>query len=282
VNELLDRVENERSWIDAYEVEQLLVNLFDDHTLTTELGLRILEAKSVLRPALAGWYEERADKDPSGSERTLLARLVNDLQWRYTVNEVKRRYTNEITRNCGWLFIAALGIFVVLRASGPLMPDAQDAWRLGIVAAAGFWGASFSMIIGLKERLEASELDALKVMRSKWLLVARALIGVGAALILYFFLQSGVLAGSAFPTIDDGSALEGKALGLLIAWSFLAGFSEKLVPSLLAKTEEHSETRPPLSAPVASAPVAARLDAVETDSPKVAAAATEGKQNTEA
>jgi hypothetical protein len=252
---------DQRAWIEAYEVEQLLVHLFDEKTLATELGLRSLEAQAVLRPAVASWYVEqdaKTDKAAIADRRALLARLVNDLQWRYTINEAKRGYSNEITRRSGWVFILAIALFfLVLTTADPqrLIPDRNDPELLGIVASAGFWGATFSMIIGLKERLDASDLDALKVMRSTWLLLARALIGVGAALILYFFLQSGVLAGSAFPeVIHGGVVLSGKNLALLIAWSFIAGFSEKLVPNLLAKTEGRAETRLPLTGPQPASP----------------------------
>src|SRR6476661_3298074 len=35
------------NWANAYEVEQLLVHLFDDDTVATELTVRTLEARSV-------------------------------------------------------------------------------------------------------------------------------------------------------------------------------------------------------------------------------------------
>jgi hypothetical protein len=127
---------------------------------------------------------------------------------------------------------------------------APDSYIMVLAAAAGFWGAAFSMLTGLKTRIEASALEDLKLARYIALLLARALVGVGAALILYFFLRSGLLSGTAFPDLSmcDSKTLKGycngkpeydvwKTWAILIVWCFLAGFSEKLVPSLLAKTE---------------------------------------------
>ena len=72
------------------------------------------------------------------------------------------------------------------------------------------------------------------------------------ALILYYFLVSGLIDGSVFPHIEKlginlvvveppgvhmAFATPSKDFALLTVWCFLAGFSELLVPSLLAKTE---------------------------------------------
>jgi hypothetical protein len=91
-----------RSWIEAYEIEQLLVPLYDGETLQTELGVRGLEARTALRPPLADLYAGQITSTSSPErQRGLLARLVNDLRWRYTVNEVKRRYAQDITAERG-------------------------------------------------------------------------------------------------------------------------------------------------------------------------------------
>jgi hypothetical protein len=82
------------TWSDAYQIEQLLVDLFDERHLEVELQSRLLECESNLRPGLAAHYVKVAATLKAPSERrALLARLVNDLQWRYTVNEVKRTYS---------------------------------------------------------------------------------------------------------------------------------------------------------------------------------------------
>src|SRR5262245_22026673 len=44
------------SWSQAYQIEQLLVDLLDDRALEVELQTRLLEAESNLLPALVAQY----------------------------------------------------------------------------------------------------------------------------------------------------------------------------------------------------------------------------------
>ncbi len=255
----------ESTWSDAYQIEQLLVDLFGDRGLEVELQSRLLECESSLRPGLAAHYVKLAAtlKEPA-ERRALLARLVNDLQWRYTVNEVRRTYSKDITRTTGLIFILGIGAFAAAVLGntlfGKALPAASDAAHLLLAGLAGAWGAGFSMLASLKSRMDAADLNDLKLMKSGWILWSRPLIGVGAACILYFFLVSGLLGGAAFPTLGvtnqstvaqaGGEAAaqaatearfkpqsSPKDLALLIVWCFIAGFSERLVPALLAKTE---------------------------------------------
>ena len=243
-----------RSWSKAYEVEQTLVYLYDDETLKTELGVRSLEARRTLNPALADHYAAEMKKaDTAERQRGLLSRLVNDLQWRYTVNEVKRRYSQEITSRTGWVFALALILFGAWTTFGVLSQLPLSNLNLFIFAAlAGTWGAAFSMLGSLKTRLEGSHLDDMKLMKPWVMILSRVLIGTGAGCILYFFLRSGLLDGAAFPHLTNLDAVVGhfdppdvpkartedlKNLALLIIWCFIAGFSEKLVPNLIEKTE---------------------------------------------
>jgi hypothetical protein len=278
------------AWSDAYQIEQLMIDLYDERTLEIELQSRLLEGDSNLRPPLIAQYNKLASnlKAPA-DRRALLARLVNDLQWRYTVNEVKRSYSKEITKTTGLIFMVAIALFAGMVVSFALFGSTSDFTRdsilLLIAALAGAWGASFSMLSSVKGRLEEADLNDLKLMGSAWILWSRPLIGVGAAGILYFFMASGLLSGSAFPTFAtrlDSTAGQAQPvapaapaapatpgapatpdaaatavapatpatpavptprtqLSLLIVWCFLAGFSERLVPALLAKTEDRAQ-----------------------------------------
>ncbi len=207
---------------------------------------------------------------------------------------------------------------------------------LAMVIATGFWGATFSMLIGTRKQLENVGFNELRVMRKLVYQAARSMVGVGAAAILFFFLQTDfvnvfassnvlpalnrqlsderslvvqdtvaaivasesanrelsevpglaeaiqkltnevkyvvqvtkaeveqtlegeitLLLGLLYPDDIEGRetakqrlsndlihlirrelALDPRSLALLIVWSFLAGFSEKLVPNMLSKTE---------------------------------------------
>jgi hypothetical protein len=86
-------------------------------------------------------------------------------------------------------------------------------------------------------------------------LFLRGIVGTSGAVVIYFFLQSGIISGQLFPKFDQIDVLEfqfttgpdqarrlslvfpNANLALLAVWSFLAGFSERLVPSILASTE---------------------------------------------
>ncbi|MGH8591556.1 MAG: hypothetical protein ACREXX_20250 [Gammaproteobacteria bacterium] len=271
IQELLKR----KDWSAAYEIEQLIVDLFDDPTLEIELQNRLLEAESSLRPKLAAYYAKlAAARDKPEQRRPLLARLVNDLQWRYTVNEVKRTYSKEITKSTGVIFITAIALFTAVVVGMAFIPPLQkllierDTSALLLLAGlAGGWGAGFSMLASLKERLDSAGLNDLKLMRSGWILWSRPLIGVGAACILLFFMTSGLLGGTAFPnfaakqgssasaqvaagqpapaaTTDGSTQSPQMQISLLIVWCFIAGFSERLVPALIAKTEDRAGSAP--------------------------------------
>ena len=232
------------TWSAAYQIEQLIVDLFDERTLEVELQSRLLEAESSLRPALAAQYGKLAGALKTPAERrALLGRLVNDLQWRYTVNEVRRTYCKEISKITGMVFIVAIGFFAafaLLSIGGYSMP-------LLLAGSAGGWGAGFSMLSSLKARLDAADLDSLKLMKTRWILWSRPLIGVGAATILYFFMAAGLLEGPLFPklsSVDVVAPGTSAMRALMIVWCFLAGFSERLVPALLAKTEDRASGQP--------------------------------------
>jgi hypothetical protein len=280
VRELLAPGRRQR-WSDCYEVEQLLVHLFDAPTLSTELRARLLEAETNLTGRQYDYYDKgaRSAAEDAEAQRTLLARLVNDLQWRYTVEEGKRRFAKSLTTRTGAIFLLVLGVFATLVSVACARHWAFEVGDLRLLAAAavaGSWGASFSMLTSVSDRIAKSKIYELNSSRAWTLLVARALVGAGAACVLFLFFCAGILSGKAFPDMADtapGKLLEPSTVALLVIWCFIAGFSEKLVPSLLAKTEagvEHrkSSGEPPRYRP--SEPAARPMDALTSGTPAAA------------
>jgi hypothetical protein len=284
---------------------------------------------------------EKSRTAPQGAEattlaarcRTLLARLINDLQWRYIVNEATRRYSKLITRRTAILSLIALvgfvGAIVAIALKGVTFYYA-DLHLLWIAGLAGTWGATFSMLVTLKSRLGESTFDDLKSMKAGSVLLSRAAIGAGAACILFFFLLSGLLGGSAFPSLarpregtpasataptgtpattpqegasipaDPASAeqpqntqpdrqsppktgrvpLESTELALLIVWCFIAGFSEQLIPGLLATTEARAgNPAPPTTDRFQPAPGTTQVAPSPTPQTTAAAAQTPAAQS---
>jgi hypothetical protein len=332
IETLLKKGEDEISWKEAYYIEQLLLPLYDPGRQKVEMDRRLVEARQNLNPDLHSHYTEeyktlKADPDTSS---VLLGRLVNDLQWRNSVRQAHRDYANKARNNTNWMFFAA--IFLFLLPTGLLVLNTEflepqfkyhKVYTLITAIAAGFLGSTFSILIGLKKQIQSSDLDNLKVIHKPIFILSRAIIGVGAALIFFYFLQSGMVSGNLFPrfkhrvtiesvTEDLKNCLRDKApdhnaavmvetdqliqefsaqivenhfsgngadpkgavkdfikkikktwqvpeevlkkeleyiflpkgiptdfqhYALLIVWCFLAGFSEKMVPNLLSKTE---------------------------------------------
>ena len=265
------------SWHDAYHIEQQLVHLYDAETINVELPRRLLEADTSLHPSVSQWYRDSAAKVVEiDGKRALLSRLINDLQWRYTRNEARRGYTKEITARTELIFMVSVGlflacVFVLLNQITNETGLAENHWGLiPFVGMAGAFGASFSMMISLRQRLADSSFDDLKLNRSILMVLARVLIGTGAGFLLFFFVKSGLLGGEAFPVLGTEigenalKSMSAADFAKLFIWSFIAGFSEKLIPNLLAKTEgQNIESTPP---PVISGAPASRGDVVNKSS----------------
>jgi len=124
--------------------------------------------------------------------------------------------------------------------------------------ASGFFGTTFFMIRDLQTKLAISDVTTLRDMWTYGMILLRCCFGIGAATILYFFFQTGLLGEGVWPDIagigfepltsgqEPGSdrfhfIRPNKHTALLIVWSFLAGYSQKLVPSFLARAEERQD-----------------------------------------
>lgn len=109
-------------WDDAYKCERLLVNLYDTPTLEVEINRRILDARDQMLP-VAEFYAARVQlpKDTSSpltpeqtvANRSLLARLIEDLQWSQTQLYLKRGYAHAAQKRVSATFLIGLIIFVV-------------------------------------------------------------------------------------------------------------------------------------------------------------------------
>ena len=87
--------------------------------------------------------------------------------------------------------------------------------------------------------LTASSLTDLKVIHRIDYIFSRAIIGFTSGLLMYYIFQSQLISGPFFPTFTKEIPIfDDKNYALLVVWCFISGFSEKLVPDILNKTQE--------------------------------------------
>ena len=199
-----------------------------------------------------------ADRD----RRAILAAALDDLQWQYQKNILVRT----ALWSSAWhllLFGVVTGILVALpffffifeRWTGlhlfsnlmSLFPN----YGLYTAMSFGLLGAFFSRLISLKFTTEGLTLEDAENRFSWASLSIRGSVGILGALIFYFLMRTGIISGIA-PNFEDLSfkrvlmtsvltdatvLIPSKAWALLVMWSFIAGFSEKLVPDSLSKVE---------------------------------------------
>lgn len=198
----------ENTWSNAYKIEQLIIPLYSDIELDIELKRQLLDAKYYFYPNVYAYYEEAKkalDNQGAGSppedqrheREVLFSRLVKDLQWRRQLIDSGRDYARFIRIRSGMFFIVSVIIFLLVLIFLTKLPQ----YLLYLAMASGFIGASFSVLINLKKRLTESNYEELRVTYRWSYILTRGFIGLGAALIIFFFLKAELLIGPAFPVV---------------------------------------------------------------------------------
>jgi hypothetical protein len=258
IDELFRESENVRRWGNAYEIEQCLTYLYDDEMLEEQLERRLIDLE--LHSDKERFLKFRERRDTAVAKRAkqeLLRDITNNVQWYYRKRDVRREYHREARIKTLYVFLGALFVFAVallVSHSEWLLSYSlydQTTRALVIVICAGFLGASFSILLRVKTKLADSSIEDLRVLDNIHYIALRPVIGVGAALILFFLVQSGLLGGSLFPDLPlrhaDRFIEHYGDISKMIVWSFIAGFSEYFVPNLLKQTESRAteETQAP-------------------------------------
>jgi hypothetical protein len=204
----------------------------------------------------------RAQSD--NQRRAVLSAVLDDLQWFYQQRILKRKAlwhsaTNLVAFGAATMFIVAIPFlfFVFERiwkktAFSDMILNFPN-YGLFTAVSFGLLGAFFSRLISLQFTAEMTVEDAENRygLRS---LVIRSFVGMFGALIIYFLLGTNLLGQTVKPDFDQlgfklvpvVTMLSSDTFEvlvpsanwcLLIIWSFLAGFSERLVPDSLARAE---------------------------------------------
>jgi hypothetical protein len=279
----------ELTWEDAFRLESEIATLHAGERLRQEIVSRLRWAALDRVPEAADLQARYADllkayADKSDADdifRDFQLEVLESIHWRSRRKHIARKLRSQATRRTlffGMLALLAVLIpwFLVSAGLGAPGKTAQIAsllptdvlpvglfgqegggahFALYTAVMFGFMGAIFSRLVTLQRQWDVMPLDELYSARTRSYIFLRATIGTLGALVVYFFLQSGLVKGSVFPDFDNISLnmkaldsgqgirwpsallLPSSGMALLIMWSFIAGFSETLVSNILDNTQ---------------------------------------------
>ncbi|TCL73604.1 hypothetical protein [Rhizobium sp. BK251] len=296
-----DRLENSspgiytdsEAWTEAYRLERLMALLEPIDNLLYEIRLRLDEASAErvsaeprLRTALSMAEANAFDNSRSPPElkpdgesmlRALLLEILEKTHWTTQRKFFARPIQISATRKIVWAGVFSFALFVlpyawiyvdiyISRADQKIPTDFLVGLPFYTALTAGLFGAYFSRLLYIQKNAGNMSVGELKTARELTSIFLRGVVGMCGALVVFFFLRSGMVDGKLFPTFPRLSVMEGKVLlsdavpgvgnafgqdvgsvrqilpspdlALLAIWCFLSGFSERLVPSILSTTEQ--------------------------------------------
>lgn len=111
----------------------------------------------------------------------------------------------------------------------------------------GLFGASFFMLLQLQSTFVAGTYHSIRTFWSWPVIWLRCAVGISGAIILFFFYETEFLLDELWPKLDEigfypvdnteNMHVPNKELSMLVIWSFLAGYSQRLVQTVLDNAE---------------------------------------------
>ncbi len=262
------------AWGEAFRIELLLLMAEPAGCMVGELDYRLAVADSIGARNIKCLKAERAKLPPGISEeikqdkhlrcevKMLLLETVKATQWQLTKKYLSRKLLKLATRNIVFAAMASFLLFIIpyiciivdfyLTDDKGKVDVTIHQWvglPLLTCLSAGLFGSYFSRLLYIQKNSISLTYDELVSTQDKIAITLRGAVGICGAALLYFFLHSGVITGSLVPDINNLSIeiikqqmyprllIANKDLALLVIWGFFAGFSERLLPSILARTE---------------------------------------------
>jgi hypothetical protein len=287
---------NAVAWNEAYRLERLLALIEPTETLSLDLDRRLNEATANKLPSIerlrldvtaakSAAYDNskqppELNKGGDSKLRSAMINLLEEIHW----DDQRKFYVTPILKTAvhrivvldllafvavvvpyAWIFLRLFQHHIDLSIFWAALP-------LYTVITTGAFGAYFSRLIDVLRNGDVLSVRGLQTMKMWSSLFLRGAVGICGALVVFFFLRSGLVGGGLFPDFNlfgfdyggysayaphftpnetaaqmiaglkDPNIMHtiepSQSLALLAMWSFIAGFSERLVPTILSKTEE--------------------------------------------
>jgi hypothetical protein len=283
------------AWTEVYRLERMMALLVPLATLLPEIHIRLDEALAErvsavprLTAAVTDAETKALDRSKTPPEvreseepalRALLLEILEETHWtnqrKFYARPIEKGATRRIVSAGLLSFLAFVLPYIFIYVATAVDPGgsvSEISKPLGRVPVeflvglpfytaltAGLFGAYFSRLLYIQANAAIMSVGELKAAREWTSIFLRGSVGMCGALVVFFFLRSGIVNGSLFPVFDELNIKEGSvrlfdlksqndisvrqilpspALALLAIWCFLAGFSERLVPSILSSTEQ--------------------------------------------
>ncbi len=256
-------------WDELHKAERLMALLYAGQQLRQEISVRLQDLVDDKVAGAAGLRRDyevlllpQGDATPVPDDsllRAFLLRVLEARHWhdkrKYLARPIRKTATKIILLGVIISLVALLVPYGVLNFSaGADLGPWWSLFALYTALTAGLMGAFFSRLTTIHRDWSNMNLEDVFLHRELSYTLLRAGVGVCGALIVYFFLRSEMVTGTLFPNFDKiaiefvrvpadnavamAFVMPSDSLALLTVWCFLAGFSEKFVPNILASTEQ--------------------------------------------